>query len=62
MKAIQLKQVCKGCLFHLSDSDSSPLWVRSVYEPFSKKYEIYSFDNVNVFRYRLGSLIVFVED
>lgn len=62
MKAIQLKQVCKGCLFHLSNSDTSPLWVRSYYEPFSEKYVIYSFDNVNVRRYRLGSLIVYVED
>ena len=62
MRAIKLKEVCKGCLFHLSDSEISPLWVRSVYEPSSKKYEIYSFDNVNVFRYRSGNLLVYVED
>lgn len=36
MRAIHLKQVCKGCLFHLSDSDTSPLCVRSVFESSSR--------------------------
>lgn len=54
MRAIKLKEVCKGCLFPLSDSETSPLWVRSFYE--------LSSDNVNVFRYRSGNLLVYVED
>lgn len=62
MKQIQLKQVPKGGLFRLSDSELAPLWVRESYSRSLKKYGVYSYYNVNVFRFRRGDLLVFVED
>ena len=62
MKAVILSSLKQGSYFRLKDSEHAPLWVRSVYDRSSNMYEINPYDNINVSRFRRGTLVVYVED
>lgn len=42
--------ICKinqGTLFHLTNSETSPIWIKRGYNRFAKKYECCKYDDVN---------------
>lgn len=57
---IELREVPLGGFFRLSESASSPVWVRESYERASKKYIVYKYDDVNYWSEMKGSRKVFV--
>lgn len=62
MREIEVREISKGSLFHLKDSENSPLWIRGYYERTTNKYECYSNENINKEIFCRGNRKVFVED
>lgn len=61
MRKTTIKQIKKGELFKLKDTESAPIWVRGDYDRSSKKYSIYRYDDVCHERFAKGDKEVFVE-
>ena len=47
MISTNIHKINQGTLFHLTNSETSPIWVRGEYNRFAKKYECYKYDDVN---------------
>lgn len=47
LKPITVNKLNQGTLFHMTDSETSPLWVRGEYNRFAKKYECHKYEDVN---------------
>lgn len=70
MKPVLLKNVRKGEFFTLTDNVkhnedgevlSKYVYVRDAYDRESKKYEVYTFDDVCNYRFLKGTRIVYVD-
>lgn len=61
MNKTTIKNLKKGDYFKLSDSDTSPVWIRGEYIRSEKKYSCYKFDDVNHESFFKGSREVFIE-
>ena len=61
MRKTTIKQLKKGSLFKLKDTESAPIWVRGDYDRSSKKYSTYKYHNVFHKRFVKGDTEVFVE-
>lgn len=55
-----IRELKKGELFRLRDTDTSPVWIRDGYVPTLGKYSTYKFDDVNHERMQKGDTMVFV--
>lgn len=42
-----IDKINQGTFFHLTNSETSPLWVRGEYNRFAQKYECHKYDDVN---------------
>ena len=62
MREIEVREIPKGGLFHLKDSETSPLWIRGYYERTENEYECYSNEDINKEIFCRGNRKVFVED
>jgi hypothetical protein len=56
---VQIKTLKQGDFFRLTNSDTAPVWVRSVYVRECKKYECFKYDDVNHFAYLTGTRYVY---
>lgn len=54
-----IRELKKGNLFRLRESDTAPVWVRDEYMPALKKFSTHKFDDVNHERPRNGDTKVF---
>lgn len=61
MRQIELRQVKRGDIFRLKDSETAPLWVREGYDRSSRKYDCCKYDNINHFSIINGKRLVFVD-
>ncbi len=61
MRQIELRQVKRGDIFRLKDSETAPLWVREDYDRSSKKFGCCMYDNINHFSEINGKRLVFVD-
>ena len=61
MRQIELRQVKRGDIFRLKDSETAPLWVREDYDRGSRKYGCCKYDNINHFSIINGKRLVFVD-
>lgn len=59
MRKTTIKNLKKGSLFKLKDTESAPIWVRGKYDRSSKKYSTYYFDDVCHERFVKGDTKVF---
>lgn len=59
MKAI--KDLKKGELFRLKDSEAAPVWVRGEYVPSERRYSTHKCDDVNHERLVPGKVEVFTD-
>lgn len=55
-----IRQLKKGDLFRLKDSDTAPVWVRDEYIPSAKKYSTHKFEDVNHEVLRKEDFVVFI--
>lgn len=62
MREIEVREIPKGGLFRLKDSERSLLWIRGYYDRTSDKYECYSNEDINKEIFCRGNRKVFVED
>lgn len=60
MRLTELRKVKHGEFFRLANSESAPVWVRGEYDRSEGKYDCYKFDDVNHWRYFLGSRLAYV--
>lgn len=61
MEKTTIKQLKKGSLFKLKDTESAPIWVRGEYDRSSKKFSTYKYYDVFHERFVKGDTEVFVE-
>lgn len=61
MKKIEVRKVKRGEHLRLTDSEDAPVWVRDSYNKFSKKFEVYKYDNICHFAELKGSRKVYID-
>ena len=47
MIPITVNRLNQGTIFHMTASETSPMWIRGEYNRFAKKYECHKYDDVN---------------
>lgn len=55
-----IRQLKKGELFRLKDSETAPVWVRGEYIPSEKKFSTHKYDDVNHENLRKGDFVAFI--
>lgn len=57
--ALPLRQLTKGELFRLKDTENAPVWVKDYYDRGSKRWCCYKYEDVNHWNFFLGDKIVY---
>ena len=47
MIPITVNKLNQGTIFHMTASETSPMWVRGEFNRFAQKYECHKYDDVN---------------
>lgn len=57
--ALPLRQLAKGELFRLKDTKTAPVWVKDYYDPSSKRWCCYKYEDVNHWNFFSGDKTVY---
>lgn len=47
MIPITVNKLNQGTIFHMTASETSPMWIRGEFNRFARKYECHKYDDVN---------------